>query len=156
MVVDWFIKKCCTPLEQFHEHLRHHHHLSLSCHSDHLLHHHHHHHHLLVVYRVLLFLLVLVATCRHHPQGHPKEYMYYQWKVLSESLQIKSDDQEISNIGWQERDVLYFCTALVSLFSLYNKEYDICGTLVLVHGLKNKKYYCWSVLVLLYGVCSLL
>ena len=86
MVVDWFIKKCCTPLEQFHGHL-HHHHLSLSCHSDHLLH--HHHHLLFVVYRVFLCLLVLVATCRHYPQGHPKEYMYYQWKVLSESLQIK-------------------------------------------------------------------
>ena len=51
--------------------------------------------------------------------------MYYQWKVLSESLKIKSDGQEISNIGWQERDILYFCTGLVSLFSLYNKEYDI-------------------------------
>ena len=132
-IIKWCIKKCCTPLEQFHGHLRHHHH-PLSCHSDHLLHH-CHHHDLFVVYRVLPCLLVLVATCKHHPQGHPKEYMYYQWKVLSESLQIKSDGQEISNIGWQERDILYFCTALVSLFSLYNKEYDICGMPVLVHGL---------------------
>ena len=77
MVVDWFTKKCCTPLEQFHGYLHHHRH-PLCCHSDHLLHHRHHHHSFVcsallgrLVSQVVLCPLVLVAG--HNLQGHPTD-----------------------------------------------------------------------------------
>ena len=77
MVVDWFIKKCCTPLEQFHGYLHHHRHPPC-CHSDHLLHHRHHHHLFVcsallgrLVSQVVLCPLVLVAG--HNLQGHPTD-----------------------------------------------------------------------------------
>ena len=77
MVVDWFIKKYCTPLEQFHGYLHHHRH-PLCCHSDHLLHHRHHHHSFVcsallgqLVSQVVLCPLVLVAG--HNLQGHPTD-----------------------------------------------------------------------------------
>ena len=103
MVVDWFIKKYCTPLEQFHGYLHHHRH-PLCCHSDHLLHHRHHHHLFVcsallgrLVSQVVLCPLVLVAG--HNLQGHPT--------ITS----VKEDNREIkihvygirqtANVSWE-------------------------------------------------------